>query len=128
MDNETNTMKIILGGNDFRVPLLVARENRIIDPIILKLLPVFAQWQEDRAGALAKIGAEEYNALHEITFVAIGREHKELKKEQFLDLPITLSELIAAFNVIAQQTGIFQKSTEGGATVPGEGQGLATPL
>ena len=53
MDN--GVMQVIIGGKPWPVPVLAAKQNRIIDPLILGLLPVFAAWQDDRAGALTKL-------------------------------------------------------------------------
>ena len=124
MDNcveDASAMSVVLGGKPWAVPVLSARQNKIIDPLILGLLPVFGQWQNDKAGALAHIGQVQYDALLDIAFVAISRKQPDLTREQFLELPITLPELICAFNVIAQQTGIFQKET--GENAPGEALG-----
>ena len=128
MDNHDSTMKIILGGKEFTVPLLVAKENRIIDPLILRLLPLFSTWQSDRTSALAHIGEYEYTALQDIAFVAIRREQPGITKDIFLDMPVTLFELISAFSIIAQQTGIFQKTSEDSDGNMGEVQGSAAPL
>ena len=70
------------------------------------------QWNDDREGALAQLGGEQYDDLLEIAFVAITRAQPEITREKFLDLPITLPELIAAFSLIAGQTGVFQRSNE----------------
>jgi hypothetical protein len=95
--------------------MLAARQNRIIDPLILSLLTLFGEWQTDRAAALLKIGAPQYEALQEIAFQAILRAHPELTREQFLDLPVTLPELLTAFSTIAQQTGVFRRAAPGEA-------------
>jgi len=106
---------VSLGGKSWPVPQLVAKQNKIIDPLILSLLPVFGEWQTDKAAALAKLGSVQYEALQEIAFQAIRRAHPELTREQFLDLPVTLPELVAAFPVIAQQTGVFERASPGEA-------------
>lgn len=113
--------RITLGGKEWPVPQLVARQNKIIDPLIISLLPVFTQWETDKAGALTKLGAKEYDSLIEIAFQAIRKASPEITRDQFLDLPITLPELIGAFSVIAQQTGVFQRG------VPGEAKGATSP-
>jgi len=113
-----NAPVVVLGGKSWPVPMLAARQNKIIDPLILRLLPVFALWQSDKAQALAKLGAAEYDALLDIAYVAITRAHPEFTRDAFLDLPVTLPELITAFSIIAQQTGVFQKSS--GETPLGE--------
>lgn len=114
---------VVIGGRKWPVPMLTAKQNRIIDPLILGLLPVFAEWQNDRAGALAKIGTRHYDALLDIAFAAISRSQPDLTREAFLELPVTLPELIAAFSIIAQQTGIFEKAAPGDMPV-GEEQGV----
>lgn len=113
--------KITLGGKAFPVPVLAAKQNRLIDPLILRLLPLFSEWQKDRIAALVKLGEKEYDALIEISYQAIKRAQPEWTRDQFLDLPVTLPELIAAFPVIAQQTGVFKRGE------PGEVQAGMTP-
>jgi hypothetical protein len=118
MDNPVDTdgvQTILLAGHTWPVPLLAAKQNKIIDPLILSLLPLFFRWQSDKSAALAALGASEYNALLEIAFQAIRPCHPEITREQFLDMKVTLPELIAAFSIIAQQTGVFQKATVGEA-------------
>jgi hypothetical protein len=112
---------VTLGGKEWPIPLLAARQNKIIDPLILSLLPIFAQWQSDKAAALAQLGSVQYDALLEIAFIALKRAHPELTRDQFLDMPITLPELIGAFNIIAQQTGVFARD------VLGEAKGVGNP-
>jgi hypothetical protein len=112
---------ITVGGKDWPVPILAAKQNKIIDPLILSLIPLFAEWQTNKAAALAKLGSKEYDALQEISFQAIRRAHPEFTREQFLDLPVTLPELISAFPIVARQTGVFER------TAPGEAPGAQNP-
>lgn len=113
---------VALGGQMWPVPVLAARQNRVIDPLILSLLPVFNEWQTDKAAALAMLGTVQYEALLEIAFQAIRCARPGLAREQFLDLPVTLPELLAAFPVIARQTGVFERASPGEA-----GAGAAPP-
>lgn len=125
MDNAADKKElasVTLGGQLWPVPVLNAKQNKIIDPLILGLLPLFSGWQDDRAGTLAKFGAAQYDALLEIAYVAVSRMQPDLTRAAFLDLPITLPELIVAFGIIAQQTGIFQNAP--GETPPGEAAGV----
>jgi hypothetical protein len=126
MDNDkggSEIMQVSLGGRKWPVPVLAAKQNKVIDPLILRLLPVFAEWQTDRTSALTKLGSTQYDALLEIAFVAIGALNAALTREAFMDLPVTLPELISAFSVIAVQTGIFQKEND-----LGEAVGAGSPL
>lgn len=116
--------KITLGRKEWPVPELSARQNRIIDPLILGLLPIFSEWQSNKTTALGKIGAAEYESLLDIALTAIRRGSPDISKEAFLDLPITLPELINAFPIIANQTGLFKKDTSDAA--PGEAQGAGS--
>jgi len=113
--------KITLGGKEWAVPMLAARQNKIIDPLILGLLPMFGDWQTNRFLALSKITPKDYEALQEIAYQAIRRASPEVTRDQFLDLPITLPELVAAFPVVAQQTGVFKRGE------PGEAQAETAP-
>jgi hypothetical protein len=114
--------QVKLGDRLWAVPQLAARQNKIIDPLILSLLPIFVRWQRDKASALADIGAPQYEALQEIAFQAIRRAQPDITREQFLDLPVSLPELVAAFPIIAQQTGVFERGAPGEAMA-----GMAPP-
>lgn len=104
---------IVLAGKKWQIPMLSARQNRLIDPLILGLLPVFAAWQEDKERALTMINQQQYDALLDIAFYSLSRSHPQVTRDAFMDLPITLPELVAAFAVIAGQTGIFARGRPG---------------
>jgi hypothetical protein len=114
VENHINPI-VSLGGKVFYIQLLTARQNRIIDPLILNLLPIFADWQQDRILSLSKLSQPHYEALQEIAYCAVHKSNPELTREAFMDLPITLQELVTAFPVIAQQTGIFSRGDPGEA-------------
>ncbi len=104
-----------LAQKDWAVPMLSVRQNKVIDPIILSMLPVFAEWNNDKFAALQKIGADHYDRLLEMTFHAIHKASPTLSRDEYQDFSITLPELIAAFPIIAQQTGIFSRDASGEA-------------
>lgn len=106
--------EISIGGKQWQVPQLAIKQNRIIDPLVLALLPIFYTWKSDPA-TISKIGREQYDSLLTIVYTAITRAKPDFTLQQFEDLPATLPELINAFSIIAQQTGIFAK-----ADTPGE--------
>jgi hypothetical protein len=107
------TPSIRLGGRDWLIPMLSARQNKIIDPLILSLLPLFAEWQTDKASALGQLDQPHYESLQEIALQAIKQASPDITRDTFLELPITLPELVAAFSIIAQQTGIFSRGESG---------------
>jgi hypothetical protein len=118
--------KVSLGGQTWPIPQLAAKQNRIIDPLILSLLPVFNEWQTNKAQALSMLGGPQYEALQEIAYQAIRRARPEVTREQFLELPVALPELVAAFPVIARQTGVFQRGEPGEAEAGTAPQRLQT--
>lgn len=82
--------KITLAGEEWDIPILAPKQNRIIVPAFLKLAdPV-----------------NRYAALLDIVFTALTRARSDLKREEFEEMPILTSELIAALPVIQQQAGI----------------------
>jgi hypothetical protein len=106
--------EIKLAGRTFDIPALAVKQNRVIDPAIISLLPIFANWTTDK-NSIGKIGSEQYEALLTIAYTAITRALPQFKKEEFDELPITLPELIFAFTTIAQQTGVFARGVPGEA-------------
>lgn len=107
MTADTNDAPTItLAGKEWPVPLLVPRQQRVIIPAILRLGSVNP----------TKITEQQYDDLVEIAFRAISRAHPQFTKEQLLDMPVTLIELISALPVIAQQTGMlaFKKGDDAG--------------
>jgi hypothetical protein len=103
---------VTLGGQVFAVPPLAARQNRVIDPLILNLIPFLASSRGDNALGVTALTTEQYDALQEICYVAITRASPKFTREQFLDLPVSLQEMIVAFPVIAQQTGLFKAASK----------------
>lgn len=106
---------VTLGGKTWKIPPLAVRQNKLIDPLLLDLIQTFAQWQTDKIGAMASLSREKYESLLTACFIACTRAEPELKRQQFEDLPITLPEMIAAYPVIAQQTGLFKEKAPGAA-------------
>ena len=109
---------ITLGGKEWPIPQLAVKQNRIIDPLLIRIIPSVGG---DRSGLLGRL-APHYDALLEICYTALTRGNPELTRQQFDDLPVTLVEMMNAFNIIAQQTGIFVKEPPSG-----EAQGVTPP-
>lgn len=119
---------ITLGGKEFSIPLLAARQNRVITPIVIRLIPLFESFATAGAKALSSVGEKQYDDLQEIAYIALTRKHPDLNRNAFLDLPININELVSAFDVICRQTGIFVPAGDGaqvqvkpkGFDIPGE--------
>lgn len=113
--SSTAVKEVTLGGKKWDIPMLSARQNRVVDPLILGLLPLFATWQGDRAAALGMLAQPQYEALQEIAYQGILRGRPDITRDTFLDLPVSLPELVTAFAVVAEQTGIFSRGDPGEA-------------
>jgi len=100
--------KITLGGKEWTIPPLAIKQNRIIDPLIMGLVPFFTGLSAGN-GSITGMGQVEYDALLTITYTALTRANPTLRREEFEELQVNLPELVEAFSVIAQQTGIFVK-------------------
>ena len=104
--------KITLGGKEWTIPPLAIKQNRIIDPLIMSLIPFFTNVSDGKS--MTGLAQAEYDALLTITYTALTRGEPSLKREEFEELQISLPELVEAFSVIAQQTGIFVKGESAG--------------
>jgi hypothetical protein len=110
-----NAPKVSLGGKDWPVPKLAIKQNRIIDPLIIRILPVFKLWQTDQEAAVLQMCEKEYDNLITVCLEAVRRAAPALTKDEFMELQITLPEMIAAFPVIAKQTGLIKEAKPGEA-------------
>ena len=88
------TQKIMLAGQEFEIPVLSPKQNRIIVP------------------AMVRLGDSDprtrYDALLDIVFTALTRARPDLNRDEFDNMQIKTSELYAAVPVIQQQAGISQ--------------------
>jgi hypothetical protein len=117
MDNPT----IRLAGKDWEIPVLAIRQNRIAAPAIMELLPVFARIGTARASAdtdplwfsKLRLSTAEYDLLCDAIFAALGRAYPTMTRSEFDTMPAQLEELLAAFPIVAQQTGIFKPAPTG---------------
>lgn len=112
---EPSVKEVTLGGKKWEIPMLSARQNRVVDPLILSLLPLFATWQSDKVAAIGMLSQPQYEALQEIAYQGISRGQPQVSRDTFLDLPVSLPELVTAFAVVAEQTGIFSRGDPGEA-------------
>lgn len=107
---------VTIAGREWPVPMLAPRQNRIVVPILVELMPRIQKVQEEAAKsensefAFLKefVGAAIYDQLLTATYTALTRAAPDLKREDFDDMPVTLSELFAALTVIARQAGIIR--------------------
>ena len=101
---------VTLAGQDWPVPMLAPRQNRVV-------VPAIGRWARSDHGL---ISTEQFDDAVMIVHTALTRGHPELTREAFEDLPITTLELMSALPVIARQTGLFKPPAAGGPKL-GEG-------
>lgn len=124
---------VVLAGQEWFIPLLAVRQNRVVVPRLRQLIPLMGVAAHDPAsGPMSRecIAANDelmsealigdiLVALH----AALTRAY-DISFEEFLDLPISPQEWVRALGVVIQQTAFFKAAPGGGqAAAPGEDQG-----
>jgi hypothetical protein len=108
---------ITLAGHEWALPTPAPRQNRIVVPALLALVPKILKARDDAdaAGekgsfaALARyLDTESYDTLACLVFAALTRAHPELDRESFDDMAITTFELAAAVVPIARAAGLLK--------------------
>lgn len=110
---------IRLAGRDWPVPVLAPRQNRIVVPALLALIPKIAAAREEAArrneggiAALARyLDTTAYDTLTEISHLALTRAHPDLSRTAFDDMAIDTLELLAAVHTIARAAGLVRPET-----------------
>jgi hypothetical protein len=115
IDN-SKTASITLAGREWPVPKLAPRQNRIVVPALVELIPKILA-ARDAAHAAGERGSfattaryldtPGYDTLATLVFTALTRANPDLAREQFDDMAIDTFELIAAVRTIALQAGLL---------------------
>lgn len=92
----TDSPTIRLGGKDVPVPELAIRQLRVVLPGLAAL----------RRVSLDTISAEEIDTMSDVILAAVQRSQPDVTKDQFLDWPMSVMEMIQALPVIAAQSGM----------------------
>jgi hypothetical protein len=111
--------KITLGEHTYAIPMLAPRQNRIVIPKLLALMKQMAGEDGKTINPLA-LDTASYDELLDLTWVAITRAQPTLTKDEFLDRPVTLMELITGMDVVAKQCGVLKR--QDGVPPVGEAQ------
>jgi hypothetical protein len=96
---------VSLAGQPYPVKLLVLRQVRIVQPRMQKLSKM-----DVRA-----VTEENFDDLIEIIYQAVCPSLEDKSRDAFMNMPITLPEMLAALPVIAQQSGMVRADTSGEA-------------
>ncbi len=84
-----------LAGRDFAVAPLSLRQILAIADYVPKLSGIGPE----------TLSGERLLPLAEVLWQGLRRAHPRLAREEFLDLPITIAELVAALPVVIEQAG-----------------------
>ncbi len=84
-----------LAGRDFHVAPLSLRQIMAIADYVPKLSGITPE----------NISAERLTPLAEVVWHGLRRAYPKLTRDEFLDLPIPLTELVAALPVVIEQAG-----------------------
>jgi hypothetical protein len=84
-----------LGGRDFYIAPLSLRQILAIADHVPKLSGITAE----------TMSGERLTPLAEVLWQGLRRAHPKLTRDEFLDLPIPLGELVAALPVVIEQAG-----------------------
>lgn len=104
---------ITLAGREWEVPVLAPKQNRIVVPALLELVPKMLRAREE-AGAssfaqLARyLDAAAYDRLCDLVFAALTRARPDLTRAEFDESPIDTLELVEAVRTIAFQAGLLK--------------------
>jgi hypothetical protein len=111
---EDGAPTVTLAGEQWPIPMLAIKQNRIVCPLILKVAPSVQMKDGVSLEGLAKtITPELFENLASLTFVALTRAHKDMTMAAFDEMEITIFELMGAFPVIAAATGIVRMAKPG---------------
>jgi|GEM_PF-4904620 len=120
----TDIPSVRLADRDWPIPLLGITQNRVVTPAIMKLLPelgrIFAAVSAAQDGGTVphlEITEETFDLMANAVYAAMTRGTPGLARAEFENLPISVFDLIAALQVVIQQSGAFK---QGGDAAAGE--------
>lgn len=100
---------VCLGGREWIVAPLSLRQILAIADFVPKLSAI----------GVDSLSGERLAPLAEVLWHGLRRAHPRLTRDEFLDLPITIAELVAALPVVIEQAG--GRRVEAGETVASGG-------
>jgi len=112
------TPTLTLAGREWPLPKLAPRQNRIVVPALLELVPKIlkARDEADKTGekgsfaTLARyLDTESYDTLAGLVFAALTRANPSLTREAFDDTAIGTFELVEAVVPIARAAGLIRQ-------------------
>ena len=116
---------VTLAGREWFVPALAMRQARVVVPALMRVMPLLGRMQGGDGAAMAGLSEDHFDNIIAIVHAALTRAYPDLTREEFLDLPASMTELIAALGVVTRQTGLFKPAEDAAV---GEQMGETTNL
>src|ERR1700722_14759310 len=116
--NPSEPPTIIPAGREGGTPRRAPKQNRVVVPALLKLIPriLDARAQADAAGETGHISqlarildTAFYDRLGDAVFTALARAEPGLTRAQFDDMEIDTLDLLVGVRVIALQAGLLKQ-------------------
>ena len=120
MDKNSEAMPvptISLAGREWPLPKLAPRQNRIVVPALVTLVPKILRARDEANAAGDKtalaalpryLDTESYDALANVVFAALTRATPSLTRDEFDDMAADTFELLAAVAPIARAAGLLK--------------------
>lgn len=111
--------KVTLGGKEWPIPKLAPRQQRLIVPALLAIMPTLGmiiaavESKDPMAIAQMQVNDDVYDKIVDVVYAALTRADPELKKEDFLDIAIDARDMFAALPVVMAQTGMMERAKPG---------------
>ena len=121
-DPVNNVPTIHLAGRDWPIPKLAIKQNRVVVPLVLKLVPELSQIfaaiaaaeQSGHTMPQIDISEETFDRIATVVYTATTRATPGFARAEFDNLEIDLFELVEALNVVITQSGAFKRNAAPG--------------
>jgi citrate synthase len=112
------TPVVTIAGREWPIPVLAPRQNRIVVPGLLEIVPRLVEARKQAHGEWHfKLDTVAYDRLTDVVYHALTRATPELTRPAFDDMPVDTTEMITALFVIARQAGLFTQQKDAQAAV-----------
>ena len=122
-----DTFTVRLAGRKWELPHLSFRAIKAIQPALFRIY-ANAGGVDMSSTSIGALGEADIEALGSATWRAISQVDSALTFDQFMDLPFSVHDLLAAFPAVAMAIGL--RPGEKKATLeasPGAGKSTSTP-
>ncbi len=115
---------ISLAGRTWKVPVLVFRQVRLVHAPLARL--VSGPFANTKLTVL-QLSEADVDDMAQVCRVALSRAYPALTSDEFDDLEIGVSDLVASIPAIIDQSGLFRVRSAPGSAPTGEAAGVASP-